>query len=135
MRKNAQTRLFAVALAALAASSDLASRTLAYRSFQVLVNEEAIIRFDISQRLKLMAMAREKGGIKEATDQLINEVIEIADAKKHGIAIAEVRVEQAYAQISKNIKQLGTPERLNQALASQGVVPETLKRRLRAQMA
>jgi peptidyl-prolyl cis-trans isomerase SurA len=80
-------------------------------------------------------MAREKGGIKDATDQLINELIEVADAKKHGIVIPDARVDQAYIQISKNIKQLGTPERLTQALATQGVVPDTLKRRLRAQMA
>src|SRR5882724_10430926 len=135
MKKNAQTRLVAIALAALVASAAVAPRASADSSIRVLVNDEAITSFDIAQRTKLMAMAREKGGIKEATEQLINEVIEIADAKKHGIVISDARIDQAYIQISKNIKQLGTPERLTQALASQGVIPDTLKRRLRAQMA
>src|SRR5882724_12006762 len=108
MKKNAQTRLVAIALAALVATAAAVPRASADSSIRILVNDEAITSFDIAQRMKLMTMAREKGGIKEATEQLINELIEVADAKKHSIVISDSRVDQAFVQINKNIKQLGT---------------------------
>src|SRR6476620_10108740 len=94
MRNNVPLRLLAIALAA-ASVSAVVPPVRADSSIRVLVNDEPITSFDIAQRAKLMAMAREKGGIKDATEQLINEVIEVADAKKHGIVIPDSRVEQA----------------------------------------
>jgi peptidyl-prolyl cis-trans isomerase SurA len=133
MKNSLATRLCAIALAAVLASTAAVPRASADSSIRVLVNDEPITSFDIAQRAKLMAMAREKGGIKDATEQLINEVIEVADAKKHGIVVADARVDLAYAQISKNLKM--DPDKLTKILASQGVIPETLKRRIRAQIA
>src|SRR5258708_9731901 len=133
MKNNVATRLCAIALTAVLASATTVPHAVADSSIRVLVNDEPITSFDIAQRAKLIAMAREKGGVKEATDQLVNEVIEVADAKKHGIVVPDARVDQAFAQISKNLKM--TPEQLTKILASQGVVPETLKRRVRAQIA
>jgi peptidyl-prolyl cis-trans isomerase SurA len=133
MKNNVACFLRIAALAAILVPVAVVPGAFADSSIKVLVNDVAITSFDIAQRTKLMAIAREKGGAKEATDQLINEVIEIADAKKHGIVISESRVNQAYANISKNLKM--TPEQLTKVLGGQGIIPETLKRRIRAQMA
>jgi peptidyl-prolyl cis-trans isomerase SurA len=98
----------------------------------VLVNDVAITSFDIAQRTKLMALAHEKGSVKDATEQLINEVVELDDAKKRGFLVSDAKVDDAYARISKNMKM--TPEQLTKALESQGIVADTLKRRIRAQI-
>lgn len=133
MKNNVATSIRIMAFVALLASFAGGSAALADSSIKVLVNDVPITSFDIAQRAKLMALAREKGGVKEATEQLINEVIEVGNAKKYGIVIPDARVDAAYVTISKNLKM--TPAQLNKILASQGVVPETLKRRIRAQMA
>jgi peptidyl-prolyl cis-trans isomerase SurA len=131
MTNSLSSRLrYALAAAALVVLFPLAAA--ADSTIRVLVNDKAITSFDIAQRAKLMELAHEKGGIKEATDQLINEIIEIDDAKQHGLVISDARVEDAYARIGKNMKM--TPDLLTKALASQGIVPDTLKRRIRAQI-
>ena len=133
MKNKVATSLRIVAFAALVGSAVGMPGALADSSIKVLVNDVPITSFDISQRTKLMQIAREKGGVKEATDQLINEVIEVLDAKKHGIVIPDARVELAFASLAKNLKM--TPEQLTKILGGQGIIAETLKRRIRAQMA
>src|SRR5262245_26092557 len=132
MRKNFAARRLLVSLFALAVLAGGIPRAAADSSIKVLVNDQPITSYDITQRVKLMAIAREKGGTKEATDQLINEAIEIADAKKHGIVVPDERVNQAFANVAKNLKM--SPEQLTKILAGQGIAADTLKRRIRAQI-
>lgn len=129
MKNNVPVRLTA---ALIAISITLVLPAAADSSIRVLVNDKAITSFDIAQRAKLMALAHEKGGVKDATEQLINELIEIDDAKKHGFSLPDSRVNDAYTRIGQNMKM--TPDQLTKALASQGIVPDTLKRRIRAQI-
>ncbi len=119
-----------IALAAIVAGGSVAA--LADSAIKVVVNDQAITSFDISQRLKLMQIGHEKGGEKAAIDNLIDEVLEVAEAKAHGIIVDPKRVDGAYAQIAGNMK-MG-PSQLDKALASAGIVPDTLKRRIGAQM-
>lgn len=102
-------------------------------SIRVLVNDEPITSFDIAQRTLLLRITGEKGGEKAATEQLIDETLELADAKRRKVIVSDTRVDQAYAQISQRMKL--SPKGLDQALATQGLVPESLKRRIKAQMA
>ena len=131
MKNNVPTRLTA-ALVAMTVSAAVVPPAAADSSIRVLVNDKAVTSFDIAQRTKLMALAHEKGGVKDATEQLINELIELDDAKKHGFTIPDSRVDDAYARISQNMKM--TPDQLTKALASQGIVADTLKRRIRVQI-
>ena len=131
MKNNVPARLTA-ALVAMIVSAAVVPPAAADSSIRVLVNDKAVTSFDIAQRTKLMALAHEKGGVKDATEQLINELIELDDAKKHGFTIPDSRVDDAYARISQNMKM--TPDQLTKALASQGIVADTLKRRIRVQI-
>src|SRR5579872_249187 len=130
--KNCVSPRLLLALAALGISVALAPPVAADSSIRVLVDDQAITSFDIAQRAKLMALAHEKGGPKDAMEQLIDEVVEVADAKKHGLVLSDKRVDDAYARIGQNMKM--TPDELTKALATQGIVPDTLKRRIRAQI-
>ena len=130
--KNFASTGLVIAFAALGISVTMATPVAAESSIRVLVDDQAITNFDIAQRAKLMAIAHEKGGIKDAMEQLIDEVIEVADAKKHGLVISDKRVDEAYARISQSMKM--SPDALTKALASQGIAADTLKRRIRAQM-
>jgi peptidyl-prolyl cis-trans isomerase SurA len=106
--------------------------SFAESSIKILVNDQPITTFDIAQRLRLMQLAHEKGGEKEATDQLINETLELADAKRRGFSIPESQVERAFASIAQGMKT--NADQLSKMLKQAGVEPETLKRRVRAQM-
>jgi peptidyl-prolyl cis-trans isomerase SurA len=101
-------------------------------SIRVLVNDQPITSYDISQRARLMTLAGEKGGEKAATDQLIDEAIEMQDAKRLGLAIPDAQVDAAFASIAQNLKL--SPDKFEKALAAQNVEAATLKKRLRAQI-
>jgi peptidyl-prolyl cis-trans isomerase SurA len=130
--KNFASAGLVTTFATLGLSMTMVTPVAAESSIRVLVNDQAITSFDVAQRAKLMALAHEKGGPKDAMEQLIDEVIEIGDAKKHGLVVSDKRVDEAFARISQNMKM--TPDALAKALESQGIVADTLKRRIRAQI-
>jgi peptidyl-prolyl cis-trans isomerase SurA len=114
-----------VSLAVLPAAAD--------STIRLTVNDAPITSYDISQRLLLMRIAGEKGGEKAAIDQLINETLEVSDAKLRGITVPDSRVDAAFATIAGRMKM--TPAGLAKALGSAGIAADSLKRRIRAQMA
>src|ERR1700687_5059214 len=89
MKKTTVPACLAAFLIAVALLAGFVPPAAADSSIRVLVNDQAITSFDIAQRTKLMALAHEKGGVKDATEQLINELIELDDAKKHGFTIPD----------------------------------------------
>ncbi|MBN8996062.1 MAG: SurA N-terminal domain-containing protein [Rhizobiales bacterium] len=106
---------------------------LADNTIRVTVNDEPITSYDISQRLMLMKIAGEKGGEKAAIQQLIDETLELSDARARGIKVPDSRVDAAFASIAGRMKMNAAG--LTKALASAGLQAESLKRRIRAQMA
>ncbi len=101
-------------------------------SIAVLVNEDPITHYDISQRRKLMALGGAKSSDKIATDELIDEALEMYEARKRGIRAPDSRVEGAYAAIAQQLKL--SPTQLTKALAARGIDSSSLKQRLRAQL-
>jgi peptidyl-prolyl cis-trans isomerase SurA len=101
-------------------------------SIAVLVNEDPITNYDISQRVKLMQLGGAKATTKTATDELIDETLQLYEAKKRGFKAPEDQISEAYASIAQNMKI--TPPQLTQALGSRGIDSDTLKARLRAQL-
>ena len=101
-------------------------------SIAVLVNEVPITNYDISQRRKLMELGGAKASTKIATNELIDETLQLYEARKRGLKVPEAQVDGAYASIAQNLKM--NPSQLTKALASRGIDSSSLKARLRAQV-
>ena len=65
-------------------------------------------------------------------DELTNEKVKIKEAKRFGVDPSASDVDQAYTGMSQRMRL--SPEQLTKSLESQGVRPETLKSRLKAEM-
>ena len=100
----------------------------------VLVDGEPITSLDIEHRSKFLEMSNHKAPTRqEAIDSLVNEILELREAKRYGIDPAASDVNDAFTNIATN---MGVDAaKLTQMLSSGGASPDTLKQRLRAQMA
>ena len=119
----------AVAFAVLAAGvSPLLAQTIA-----CMVGGEPITGLDIEQRTKLNFLTtRKQMPRQEILDELINEKVKIKEAKRFGVDPSASDIDQAYTGMSQRMRL--SPEQLTKSLESQGVRPETLKSRLKAEM-
>ena len=103
-------------------------------SIAVLVNDDPITEYDVKQRTTLIRLTSGGAGSRQqAVDELIEERLKQQAATRLGVTANEAEVEQAYGTIAQRVKL--SPSQLGQALQSQGVNPETLKSRLRADLA
>jgi len=119
----------AVALAVLTGGGS----ALHAQSVAVLVNGEPITNYDIEQRTKLNFLTtRQQMSRQQVIDQLIDEKVKIKEAKRYGVDPTASDIDQSYAQMSTRMR-IST-EQLTKSLESQGIRPETLKARLKAEM-
>lgn len=119
----------AVALAMLAGGIS----PLQAQSVAVMVNGEPITSFDIDQRTKLNFLTtRKQMPRQEVIDELINEKVKIREARKYGVDPGVSDIDQAYAGMGSRMRL--SAEQLTKSLESQGIRPETLKARLKADM-
>lgn len=100
---------------------------------RVTVNGTPITDVQISQRVKLFTLEGSRGGSQGATEQLITEVIQLDEAKRLGISVSNAQVDDAFVQISRNLKM--STDNLRNLLQQSGINIETLKDRLRAAIA
>jgi len=119
----------AVAIAVLAGGiAPLRAQTIA-----CMVNGEPITAMDIEQRTKLNFLTtRKQMPRQEVLDELTNEKVKLKEAKRFGVDPTASDVDGAYASMSQRMRL--SPEQLTKSLESQGVRPETLKSRLKAEM-
>ena len=103
------------------------------QSVRVTVNGTPITDTQISQRVKLFALEGSSGGQRGATEQLIDEAIQMAEAKRLGVTVSNAQVDEAFVQIARNINV--SPERLTAMLQEGGINIGSLKDRLRAAIA
>jgi len=119
----------AVALALLAGGVS----SLQAQSVACMVGGEPITSLDIEQRTKLNFLTTRKQMPKqEVLDELINEKVKIKEAKRFGVDPTSSDIDQSYSGMSQRMRL--SPEQLTKSLESQGVRPETLKSRLKAEM-
>ena len=119
----------AVALAMLAGGVS----PLPAQSVACMVGGEPITSLDIEQRTKLNFLTtRKQMPRQEVLDELINEKVKIKEAKRFGVDPSASDIDQAYTGMSQRMRL--SPEQLTKSLESQGVRPETLKSRLKAEM-
>lgn len=137
-RIKVHARSRAVLTAVCAAAAMLAVGSVARAQEQqevvVLVDGEPITTLDLQQRTKFIEMSTHKQPTRqEALDSLIDEILELREAKRYEIVPPDSEVNQAYANVASN---MGVDtQKLTQMLSSGGASAETLKRRLKAQLA
>ena len=120
---------YAVALAVLAGGVS----PLQAQSVAVMVNGEPITNYDIEQRTKLNFLTtRKQMARQEVIDELINEKVKIKEAKRFGVDPSASDIDQAFAGMGSRMRL--SADQLAKTLESQGVRPETLKARLKADM-
>ena len=118
----------AAALILLGGGSPSRAQTVA-----VMVNGEPITNYDIEQRMKLNTLTTHKPSVRQdVISELIDEKVKIKEGKKFGVDPTSTDIDQSYASMSSRMRI--TPEQLTKSLESQGVRPDTLKSRMKAEM-
>jgi peptidyl-prolyl cis-trans isomerase SurA len=118
----------AAALILLGCGSPSQAQTVA-----VMVNGEPITNYDIEQRMKLNTLTTHKPSVRQdVINELIDEKVKIKEGKKFGVDPTSSDIDQSYASMSSRMRI--TPEQLTKSLESQGVRPDTLKMRMKADM-
>jgi|LNFM01.1.fsa_nt_gb peptidyl-prolyl cis-trans isomerase SurA len=103
------------------------------QSVACMVNGEPITNLDIEQRTKLNFLTtRKQMPRQEVIEELTNEKVKIKEAKKFGVDPSASDIDQAYAGMSSRMRL--SADQLTKSLESQGVRPETMKARLKADM-
>jgi len=111
-----------------------ASPVLAQSSIEILVNDQPITSYDIRNRAKFLRLtSRGRAGEKQAKEELIDEVLKMQEAKRRNITVSDQQVNAAFATIAKraNMPVSGLESALRQA----GVDPDTLRNRIRSELA
>lgn len=99
----------------------------------VMVNGDPITDFDIEQRSKLNFLSTHKAANRqEVINELIDEKVKIKEAKKYGVDPSVSDIDQAYSGMSSRMRV--SPDQLTKSLEIQGIRPDTLKARIKADM-
>jgi peptidyl-prolyl cis-trans isomerase SurA len=99
----------------------------------VLVNGEPITDYDIEQRSKLDFISTHKQPARQdVLNELIDEKVKIREGKKYGVDPSSSDIEQSFAAMSARMRI--SPEQLAKSLEGQGIRPDTLKSRIKADM-
>lgn len=101
-------------------------------SVRITVDGTPITDVQIQQRLALMKLEN-RSGEKAAEDELINEALELQEAKRLGFTISDADVADAELQLARQLKL--SQSNLERVLTDHGVALSTLKDRLRANLA
>jgi len=128
------SRVLPTAVLVAAAMLAVCSMGRAQEGVVVLVDGEPITALDVQQRAKFIEMSTHKPPQRqEAINSLIDEILEMREAKRYQIVPPESEVDAAFGNVANNMG-VDVP-RLTQILTNGGASPDTLKRRLRAQLA
>jgi peptidyl-prolyl cis-trans isomerase SurA len=99
----------------------------------VMVNGEPITDFDIEQRSKLDFLTTHKQPSRQdIVNELIDEKVKIREAKKYSVDPSASDIDQAYDGMASRMRISG--DQLTKSLETQGIRPDTLKSRIRADM-
>jgi peptidyl-prolyl cis-trans isomerase SurA len=99
----------------------------------VMVNGEPITEFDIEQRSKLDFLTTHKPtNRQDVINELIDEKVKIKEAKKYGVDPSSSDIDQAFGEMGTRMRI--TTEQLSKSLEVQGIRPDTLKARIKADM-
>jgi peptidyl-prolyl cis-trans isomerase SurA len=98
-----------------------------------MVNGDPITQYDIDQRSKLNFLTTHKPSDRQqVVNELVEEKLKIKEAKKFGVDPTASDIDQAYGSMSSRMRI--TPDQLTKSLEGQGIRPDTLKSRIKAEM-
>lgn len=98
------------------------------------INGDPITAIDITQRTKLIQASTHKSPSRqEVLDELIDERLKLQTAKRYKLEISDNEVDEAFKNIATRANT--TPDKFAQALGAQGISAETVKTRIKAEMA
>ena len=127
--RRALTTAMLVAAIMLAVSSIARSQQVV-----VLVDGQPITALDIEQRTKFAQMSTNKTPTRqEVLDGLIDEILEVLEAKRFNINVPDSEVDDSFSHVASRMG-IDT-QKLTQMLKNGGASAETLKHRLRAELA
>jgi len=120
---------FTVVLGILTAgAAPLSAQTVA-----VMVNGEPITNYDIEQRTKLNFLTtHQQMSRQDVINELINDKVKVKEAKKFGVDPGPSDVDELFTNMAQRMRISG--DQLAKTLEAQGIRPETLKARLKAEM-
>jgi len=130
MRKQ----LFSASLALLVATAGVSLTAMSQPAFaseiKYVVNNVAITTGDIQHRAAFLRLQKRKG---DAADEMVEQTLRLAEARRLGIRISDQQVNEAYARFASNNKmQLA---QLDGVMDKSGVTKQHFKDFIRAQMA
>ena len=111
------------------------------RKATALVNGEVITGTDVDQRLALIVLANGGKVPPEELERLrlqvlrnlIDESLQIQEAKAHDVTISRDEIEQSYVRVARNFKR--TPEAMSTYLRAQGSSDKSIKRQIHGELA
>jgi len=99
----------------------------------VIANGSPITELDIAQRSKLIAESTHKTPARqEVIDELINDRIKLSKAKSYGFEVPDKEIDEAYQTMAT--RQHLSAQQFDQMLQRSGILPATLKARIRAEL-
>jgi peptidyl-prolyl cis-trans isomerase SurA len=108
----------------------------AAQSIRAVVNGDPITSGEVAERASFLRLVMKGLGgaelTKAATEELIEDRLKLAEAKRVKMTISDSEVDAAFGRMAAGMK--ATPAVLTQALAQQGVSAKALKTRIRAQV-
>jgi peptidyl-prolyl cis-trans isomerase SurA len=133
MTESATNRHARRGLAAVLLACALLLPAAARAQVVVLANGSPITELDIAQRTKLLATSTHKAPSRqEVIQELIDDRIKIAKAKVYGMEVSDAEVNNAFENMAS--RQRLTPQQFGQMLERNGILPQALKARVRAQL-
>lgn len=101
-------------------------------TLELVVNGVPITSYDIDQRVALLTISGQNNSRTAATNQLIDEAIQVTEAQRLGITVTNAQVSAAFANVAQQVG-MGITQ-FEGALWQAGVAPDSLRASLRAQI-
>lgn len=130
MRKYLFSASFALLVAATSISIALPTLPAIASSIKYIVNSIPITTTDVQHRAAFLRLQHRKGS---ASDEMIEQALKMAEAKRLGIRIPDSQVNEAYARFAAGNKM--TLAQLDGIMAKAGVTKQHFKEYIRTQMA
>jgi peptidyl-prolyl cis-trans isomerase SurA len=134
LRSSLRRRLPVTAAVALALAAAGLARPALAQQVAVIVNGAPITTYDIEQRTKFNTLSTHKTpGRQEVIEELIDEKLKVQAGERYKLEVGPSAVDNAYTNMARRMRL--TPEQLTGALNHAGVDAQTLKARIKADIA
>jgi peptidyl-prolyl cis-trans isomerase SurA len=98
------------------------------------IEGQSVTEDDVDQRTKLNFLSTHKQSAKQdVISQLVDDKDQIKEAEKSGVDLSDIQVDKAFAEMCARMRV--TPEQLTKSLAALGIRLDTLKSRIKADIA